>query len=134
MQEDSEITKSDLRNFAFIMASALVLLFGLLIPWLLGDSYPLWPWIVSVMFVFGGGLAPASLKPFYHVWIKLGLVLHKITTPIVLGVVFFIIMLPISILLRLLGKTSIHHSYDYSASTYRIPSEKIVKESFRRTF
>ena len=78
-----------LRNFGLATGSIIAVLFGAVLPWLLDLQYARWPW------VFGGLLAgwalvhSHSLRPVYYVWMQFGLLLHKVTTPLVLGVLFF---------------------------------------------
>ena len=63
-------------------------LFGLFFPWLLEAQIPLWPWALAGILAAWALLAPASLRPVYRLWMRLGLLLSRITTPIVHGRVF----------------------------------------------
>ena len=84
-----ELDRKGLREFGLVTGAIVAGLFGLFFPWLLETGLPAWPWAV------GGGLglwalvAPASLRPVYRTWMRLGLALSRITTPLILGVVFY---------------------------------------------
>ena len=64
----------------------------------------IWSIIISLIFLVLGLLNSRILKPLKDVWIKFGEILGKIIAPIVMAVVFFIILTPTGLLLRLFGK------------------------------
>jgi hypothetical protein len=66
----------------------------------------LWRWIgaVAVLFLVTTLLYPAALKPFNRLWLKFGLLLHKVVNPIVMALVFFGTVLPTGLIMRALGK------------------------------
>ena len=74
--------------------------------WPLLNSEPirLWALIISLSFLFLGILNSKILSPLNKGWIKFGELLGKIIAPIVMFLVFFIILTPIGILLKLFGK------------------------------
>ena len=98
-----DIDRKGLREFAFILGGAVAAIFGLLLPWLFERSYPLWPWIFLGVFAVWGLLAPDTLRPVYRVWMRFGLLLNKVTTPLVLGVVFFLLILPVGFVSSVIG-------------------------------
>ena len=59
---------AELRQFGLLFGAILVLLFGLLLPFLVGYSFPLWPWMVALIFAAVGLLVPIALTPFYRAW------------------------------------------------------------------
>jgi hypothetical protein len=80
-------------------------------------------------FVIAGGLgvlvvtAPRILHPLNVVWYRFGLVLHGIVSPLVLGFIFFVTIMPIGLLLRAFGKDLLRLRWDPSADTYWIPRD-----------
>ena len=64
----------------------------------------LWALIISVIFLVLGLVNSKILTPLNKVWFKFGILLGKIVSPIVMGVIFFIVVTPISLIMRLLGK------------------------------
>ena len=73
-------------------------------PILSSEDPRIWSIIISLIFLVLGLLNSRILKPLKDVWIKFGEILGKIIAPIVMAVVFFIILTPIGLLLRLFGK------------------------------
>ena len=98
------MNNQELRNFGFISGAFVSVLFGLLLPWLFAHSIPLWPWIVLAVLSSLALLLPSILAPVYKVWMNVGHVLGWINTRIILGVIFYFLLLPIGLLMRLFGK------------------------------
>jgi hypothetical protein len=73
-------------------------------------------------------IAPNSLQPVYRLWMRLGLAIGRITTPIVLGVVFYLVIMPMGLVRRIFGLDSMARNLDEEASTYRVPTpQKEIK-------
>lgn len=126
--------KKELRQFGFIFAAGLVLFFGLIIPWLAEIPWPRWPWIGSGVFVVLALVYPLALKPLNWLWLKIGHALGWINTRIILGLVFFVIILPIGLLMRMLRKDPMARKRDASASSYRVQSQRSPREQLERPF
>ncbi len=134
MHQITPIDRKGLREFGLLTGAIVAVLFGLFFPWLLERAIPLWPWIVAAVLGGWGLIAPESLRPVYHGWMKLGMLLSKITTPIILGVVFFVVMLPIGLLMRVLSSDPMARKFDADATSYRVASQKTPKENVERPF
>jgi hypothetical protein len=63
---------------------------------------------------------PRLLAPFNWLWARIGALLHRCVSPVVLGLVFFTTITPIGLLLRLLGKDVLRLRLDPNAQTYWI--------------
>jgi hypothetical protein len=83
---------------------------------------PLRVWSVAVGAAFAGAalLVPHVLAPLSRVWLRFGLLLHQIVSPIVLGFLFFFVVAPLGFLMRLLGKDPLRLRRDAAATTYWI--------------
>lgn len=68
-------------------------------------------------------LAPALLGPLNHLWLKFGALLHSITSPIILGIMFFLVIMPIGLIMRLGGKDFLRLKFDKAAHSYWIPRD-----------
>ena len=73
-------------------------------PLLKGDNIRLWSLIIAFIFLFLGIINSSLLAPINKIWFKFGLFLGKIISPIVMFLIFFIVVTPIAILMRLLKK------------------------------
>lgn len=124
----------ELRNFALVTGSALVIVFGLFIPWVWETSWLRWPWYTAAILISWGLLHPASLKPIYIVWMKFALVLGWINTRIILGLCFYVIFFPTSLLLKLFGFDPLRRKFDPKATSYRVNSKPPVREHMERPF
>jgi len=60
--------------------------------------------ITSTLFAIAAFLTPKFLTPLNHLWFSLGLLLGKIVSPIVLGLIFFVLITPVSLVTRLFGR------------------------------
>ena len=65
-------------------------------------------------------LRPALLAPFNRVWTKLALVLSKIMNPVIMAILFFLVVAPIGLLMRLTGKRPLALAFDPAAKSYWI--------------
>ncbi len=80
--------------------------------------------IISVIFLILGLLNSKLLSPFNNLWIKFGEILGKIIAPIVMAAVYFLILTPISLLVRLLGKDLIKMKFNNNIKSYWIKRKK----------
>src|SRR5438876_5174391 len=58
----------------------------------------------SLGFIAAGFLAPAMLRPLNLLWLRFGLLLHRVVNPLVMGLLFFAVFMPMGLLMRLSGK------------------------------
>ena len=73
-------------------------------PLLDGDPIRYWSIIISIIFLVLGLLNSKLLTPLNKIWFKFGLLLGNIISPIIMGLVFFLVVFPTGILMKLLGK------------------------------
>ena len=77
-------------------------------PLLSGSEIRIWSLIIAVIFFILGLINSKILTPLNRLWFKFGLMLGKIVSPIVLGIVFFLVVTPTGIIMRLIGKDSLN--------------------------
>tara|TARA_A100001388_G_scaffold257710_1_gene223719 strand:- start:374 stop:754 length:381 start_codon:yes stop_codon:yes gene_type:complete len=80
--------------------------------------------IISVTFLILGLLNSKLLSPLNNLWIKFGEILGKVIAPIVMAVVYFLILTPISLLVRLFGKDLIEMKFNNNVKSYWIKRKK----------
>jgi hypothetical protein len=68
------------------------------------NDYRLWSLIISIIFLFLGLLNSKLLEPLNNLWIKFGEILGKVISPIIMMIVFFIVLTPLSFIIKLFGK------------------------------
>ena len=97
-----------------------------------GQSLRIWALTVSLIFLVLGLLNSKLLSPFNLIWVKFGEVLGRIIAPIAMGVVYFIIITPIGLFMRLIGKDLLRTKFSKNNS-YWIKREKNIG-SMKRQF
>ena len=80
--------------------------------------------IISVIFLILGLLNSKLLSPLNNLWIKFGEILGKVIAPIVMAVVYFLILTPISLFVRLFGKDLIGMKFSNDVKSYWIKRKK----------
>ena len=96
--ENYSVIGSSDRAFGIVMAAAFGLI-SLLNWWHGGRS---WPWTggIAALCLAAALFYPAILRPFNRLWLKLGLLLHKVVNPVVMALVFFGTVLPTGLIMR----------------------------------
>ena len=123
-----------LRRFGLVTGALFALLFGLFFPWVLSTHVPTWPWIITVVLAIWALVAPQSLQPVYYYWMRLALLLNRFTTPIILGIVFYLLILPIGLIMRLSRPDPMARRWDDAAQSYRSASRKIARSDMEKPF
>jgi hypothetical protein len=96
------------RKFALTVGTAFLVLGG--IAW--WRDHPLmWPILggLGAAFWIAGLTVPALLGPVQWFWMGLAHVISRVTTPIFLGIVYFVVMMPVGLLMRLFGRNPVRH-------------------------
>ncbi len=88
-------------------------------PLLKDENIRLWSLIISIIFLFLGLLNSNLLSPLNKIWFKFGLLLGKIVSPFVMGIIFFLVVTPIGIVMRLLKKDLLNLKFNKN-NTYWI--------------
>ena len=101
-----ELDRAGLRKFGIQIGLIFAILFGIAFPFVFGYQYPTWPWILAAILIVWGLAAPSSLRVVYRIWMRIGLLLNRIVSPIVLGFIFFIVVTPIGLIARVFGQDS----------------------------
>jgi hypothetical protein len=93
-------------------------------PLLNENDIRLWAIIISIIFLGLALINSKILTPLNKIWFKFGILLGKIVSPIVMGVVFFTVVTPTSLIMKLLGKDILNIKKN-KKSTYWIDSSKL---------
>lgn len=131
--EIPELDRSGLKQFALTTGAIVAGLFGVVFPYVFDVSWPVWPWVVFAILGVWAIVLPSSLAPVYRGWMRFGILLSKITTPIILTLLFLITILPGALLFRLFGKDPMHRSFDDSTS-YRVETKQPSVENLEKPF
>ena len=123
MTTNSKIKISSNRNFGLVFF--VVFLIVALWPLKHDEDIRLWSLVLSIIFFILGILNSKLLTPLNKLWSKFGIFLGVIVSPIIMGIVYFLVVTPTGVLVRLLGKDLLKMDRTKSTSTYWIKREKI---------
>ena len=134
LSSSKEVQLGSDRSFGVVFA----VVFGLVSAFQLvsGKPYHLWAGGLSAVFLAAAIVMPRLLRPLNNLWFRIGLLLHKIMSPLVMGLLFFGTVLPTGLLMRLFGKRPLALKFDTAAKSYWIergpaePSPESMKNQF----
>ena len=115
------VNESSDRSFGLVFAAFFAVVGTL---WLIdGDRGGFW-WLVPALITLAIALLrPRVLAPLGRLWLRFGRLLSRVTTPIVMGVLFLTVVTPIALLRRAVGSDPLRLKLEPTATTYWIPRE-----------
>ena len=115
-RREHETRASTERSFGLAMAGAfLVVAFGSV---LRGQHARWWAVPVAVALLIIALAQPRALRPLNLVWFRMGLLLNRIVSPLVLALLYFLVLTPMGLLLRFLGQKFLGLGIDPSSESY----------------
>ena len=125
----------DLRKFSLTVGIAFVVLWAVLayvFPYLFdrGRSFPIL-WQIGVALAVVGTLLPALVKPLYYAWMTLAVALGYVMTRVLLTIFFFLVLTPVALVFRLIGRDALHRKLDRSAPSYWIEKTHLIADRTR---
>ena len=133
MLNKSKIKISSNRSFGIVFFTVFIII-GL---WhLLNDNQiRVWSILIGTIFLVLGLMKSNLLTPLNKIWFKFGLILGSIISPIVMGLVFFMIVTPTSYLMKLLNKDLLNNKFDEKRNSYWInKSDEKNKSTMKQQF
>ena len=122
MTSSSKIKISSNRSFGLVFF--VIFLIVALWPLKSGEDIRLWSLVLSIIFFILGIFNSKLLTPLNKLWFKFGILLGSIVSPLIMGLVYFFVVTPMGVLMRILGKDLLKTSKVKSASTYWIKRDK----------
>jgi hypothetical protein len=132
-QMSQEPTTKDLRQFGLLVGGV----FSVIGSWpVVFRSEPprLWAMILGSLLIVLGAVVPQSLKQVHHGWMKIGHVLGAINTRILLGIIYYLLITPMGLVMRLMGKDSMHRTLAKETTTYRVVRAPRSPQHMRNQF
>ena len=114
-QDDIKIGSNRSFGIVFFIVFIIISLY----PLIDGENIRVWSLIISIIFLVLGLLNSKLLNPLNKIWFKFGLLLGKIISPIVMGIIFFVVVTPIALFMRLLKKDLLNLKFN-KKNTYWI--------------
>lgn len=126
---------AELRRFGLLIAAVTAVVFGLALPLLHHHHLPLWPWIALVVMGIPALVAPVLLRPLYTVWMSIAHVLGWINTRILLGLVYWSMIVPIGLFKQGLAKVNNgNRKTEIQQESYRIVEKPRPRNNYKRIF
>ena len=112
--------RKQLRSFGLLVG----VIFGVIALWprlVHQRPWRLWAVVVAVLLILPALVAPGILAPVHKVWMRIGHVLGWVNTRIILAISFYLIFLPMGLIMRLLGKDPMNRRFLKGEDSYRVP-------------
>ena len=103
-------------NRSFGIVFFIVFLLIALYPLTYNEEIRVWSIIISLIFLVLGLLNSKILTPLNKLWFKFGILLGKVVSPLIMGIIFFFVVTPIGLIMRLLGKDVLNLKYNKNKS------------------
>ncbi len=129
MQPPSAYTATQGRRFAFTVAAAFGV-FALLALWRDNETVGRILGGLAAVLALAGAAAPSRLEPVEKAWMRLAHALSRITTPVFMGIVYFVVLTPAGLIRRTFGSNPLVH--DGATGSYWFTRTKADKETRRR--
>jgi hypothetical protein len=131
---DEKVVAGPDRTFGLVMALVLAAVTALN-AW---HSGRLWPWSggLAVLLLAAAVFRPSALHPLNLIWMKFGLLLHKVVNPVVMALLFYGTVLPTGLIMRWMGKDLLRLKREPDAASYWIvrqppgPSPETLRDQF----
>ena len=117
--EHVEVTKKTLRQFG-LMVGGVFLLIGLWPFVRRQEAVLIWAVVPGSLLAVAGLVVPSLLKQVYQGWMWVGHVLGWVNTRIILGVLFYGVVTPMGLVMKLTGRDPMRRGYEPDARTYRV--------------
>ena len=103
-------------NRSFGIVFFVVFLIIAIYPLTYNGDVRLWSVIISIIFLVLGILNSKILTPLNKLWFKFGIFLGKIISPIIMGIIFFLVVTPTGLIMRLFGKDVLNLKFNKNKS------------------
>jgi len=136
LHEVPELDTIGLRQFGLMLAGVLALIPGLLLPWIRDwEMLPNVYWMGAGMVVAIWALfASDSMRGLYLGWMRVAMLIGNTINLIVLAIVFYLVIFPMGVIMRLAGKDPMRRAFESEAASYRVISKVAPKNHVERPF
>ena len=110
--DDIKISSNRSFGIVFFVVFFLIALY----PLINNEDIRIWSLIISLIFLILGLINSRILNPLNKLWFKFGILLGKIVSPIIMGIIFFLVVTPIGFIMRILGKDVLNLKFNANRS------------------
>jgi hypothetical protein len=116
---NNQVDTKQLRSFGLLVGGIFLFLGLWPLVWK-GEPLRLWAVIPAALLLPLGLIAPSLLAPLYKGWMAVGHVLGWINTRIILGILYYGLIVPIGLVMKMLGRDPMHRAFVPDMQTYRV--------------
>ena len=126
--------RTQIRNFSIVMAVAFLVM-GFILFFRQKPEFLLL-WLTGVAFLATGMIRPVWLRFLYVPWMKLGMIMSWVNTRLILGIIYYGLVTPIGLVMRLCGADPLHRAGSKHAASYWIPrpQKTFEKSDYERLY
>lgn len=128
-----QTTTKDLRQFGLLVGGVFAVI-GLWPVVFRSESPRWWAMALGSLLIVLGAVVPQSLTQVHAGWMKMGHILGSINTKIILGIIYYLLITPMGLVMRLMGKDSMHRALAKEATTYRVVRAPRPRQHMRNQF
>ena len=110
--DDIKISSNRSFGIVFFVVFFLIALY----PLIHNEEIRIWSLIISLIFLILGLINSRILTPLNKLWFKFGILLGKIVSPVIMGIIFFLVVTPIGFIMRILGKDVLNLKFNENKS------------------
>ena len=110
--EDIKISSNRSFGIVFFFVFLIIALY----PLLNDNNLRIWALIISLIFLVLGAINSKVLTPLNKVWFKFGLLLGKVMSPLIMGIIFFLVVTPISLFMKIINKDLLNLKFNKNKS------------------
>ena len=103
-------------NRSFGIVFSIVFLLIAIYPLINSDGLRVWSLIIAIIFLVLGLINSKILTPLNKLWFKFGILLGRIVSPVIMGVIFFLVVTPIGLIMRIIGKDLLNLKFNKEKS------------------
>ena len=109
-----DVTIGSNRSFGIVFS--IVFLLIAIYPLINSEGLRVWSLIIAVIFLFLGLINSKILTPLNKLWFKFGILLGRILSPLIMGLIFFLVVTPIALIMRTIGKDLLNLKFNKDKS------------------
>ena len=110
--DDIKISSNKSFGIVFFVVFLLIAIY----PLINGGDIRIWSGIISFIFLVLGLLNSSILTPLNKIWFKFGIILGKIFSPVIMAIIFFLVVTPTGLIMRILRKDILNLKYNQNKS------------------
>ena len=103
-------------NRSFGIVFSIVFLLIAIYPLINSDGLRVWSLIIAIIFLVLGLINSKILTPLNKLWFKFGILLGRIVSPVIMGLIFFLVVTPIALIMRIIGKDLLNLKFNKEKS------------------